>query len=178
MRKIIVVLLPIALILASFVISDNKENEVKWMTFEEAMIANKTTPKPYFVDVYTDWCGWCKKMDETTFKNKKVKAVLNKYFHNVKFNAEQKEDVIIGSDTLRFDATNGRRGVHALATSLLNGRMSYPTYVFLNEKMEVIQPLPGYRTAAEFEPMLEFFGSGKYQSMSWEEFKQERSTEK
>ena len=46
-----------------------KEEAVKWLTIEQAQELNKKKPRKIFVDVYTDWCGWCKKMDKTTFNH-------------------------------------------------------------------------------------------------------------
>jgi thiol:disulfide interchange protein len=42
---------------------------IEWMTFEQALEAQKETPKKILVDVYTDWCGPCKLMDKKTFQN-------------------------------------------------------------------------------------------------------------
>ena len=62
--------------------------KVQWMSFEEAVAKNKLEPKKIFVDVYTDWCGWCKKMDAGTFNNPVVAKYLNEKYYNVKLDAE------------------------------------------------------------------------------------------
>ena len=48
---------------------------------------------------YADWCGYCHKMDQTTFSDADVASILNQSFNNVRINAE--------SDTLlvHFDST-------------------------------------------------------------------------
>ena len=66
---------------------------VKWMTFKEAFEANKKTPKPFLIDVYTDWCGWCKRMMATTYSNPAIAAYVNQNFYPVKFNAETKDSI-------------------------------------------------------------------------------------
>ena len=72
-----------------FVTLQLSSQEVKWMTWEEAAAANDKQPKKIFVDVYTNWCGWCKKMDASTFKETDVVKILNEKFYPVKLNAEQ-----------------------------------------------------------------------------------------
>ena len=61
---------------------------VKWLTFEEAVEKSKTEKRKIFIDVYTDWCGWCKVMDKNTFNDPEVAKLLNEKFYPVKFNAE------------------------------------------------------------------------------------------
>ena len=46
--------------------------EIEWLTWDEAITRMATEPKKIFVDVYTDWCGWCKRMDATTFSDKEI----------------------------------------------------------------------------------------------------------
>lgn len=145
---------------------------VKWMSFEEAIEKSKKEKKKIFVDVYTDWCGWCKVMDKNTFNDPHVAKILNERFYPVKFNAEQKEDVTFAGHTFKF-VENGRSGYHELAASLLNNQLSYPTVVFLTEDFKMIQPLPGYRKADEFHSIIEYIGGDLYKSKSFEDFQKE-----
>ncbi|MGB0521764.1 MAG: thioredoxin family protein [Flammeovirgaceae bacterium] len=140
---------------------EKKEAKIKWMTVEEAFAATQKKPKKIFIDVYTDWCGWCKKMDRDTFEKAEVAEYMNEHFYAVKFNAEQKEDIVLGDQTFKF-INQGRRGYHQLAAALMNGKMSYPTVVVLNEKFQMLQPIPGYRAPAEMKKVLEFFAQNKH----------------
>jgi len=144
--------------------------QVTWLTFEEAVAKAKVDPKPIFIDVYTDWCGWCKKMDKATFSEEKIASMLQSDFYPVKFNAEQEESINFNNHEFKFVA-NGRKGYNELAVALLDGKLSYPSVVFLNEKMERITVLAGYRGPDDFYPILTFIGSGAYQSKTFEDYK-------
>jgi len=146
-----------------------EESPVNWMTFEQAVEKSKTEKRKIFIDVYTDWCGWCKVMDRKTFTDPNVAKLLNEKFYAVKFNAEQRDDVKFQETTFKF-IENGRSGYHQLAAALLNNQMSYPTVVFLDEDFKMIQPLPGYREAAEFHKIAQFIGEGHYKTQKWEDF--------
>ena len=142
---------------------------VKWMTFEEALQKSKAEKRPVFIDVYTDWCGWCKVMDKNTFNDTRVSKLLNEKFYAVKFNAEQREDVVFDGHTFKF-VPSGRSGYHELAAALLNNQLSYPTVVFLDEDFKMIQPLAGYRKAPEFHIIAQFIGEGHYKTIKWDEW--------
>jgi thioredoxin-related protein len=144
---------------------------VNWMTFEEAIQKSKNEKRPVFIDVYTDWCGWCKVMDKNTFNEPKVSKLLNEKFYAVKFNAEQKEDVVFDNHTFKF-VPSGRSGYHELAAALLNNQLSYPTVVFLDEEFKMIQPLAGYRKAPDFHIIAQFIGEGHYKTIKWDEWQE------
>lgn len=144
-------------------------DEVKWMTLAEAVEKSKTEKRKIFIDVYTDWCGWCKVMDDKTFSEKNVAKILNEEFYPVKFNAEQREDIVLGNQTYKFVAS-GKSGYHQLAAALLNNQLSYPTVVFLDDNFNMIQPLPGYRKPEEFHPIIQFIGEDHYKTVKWEEW--------
>lgn len=143
---------------------------IKWHTFTEAVELSKKNPKKMFIDVFTEWCGWCKKMDASTFKDPKITKLMNKYFYAVKLDAEMKDSVKFQDHVFKNPDPNGRRSTHELAMSLLNGQMSYPTAVFMDEKFGIITPLPGYQTAEGLEPILVFIGENKYVDTKWEDF--------
>lgn len=143
--------------------------KVKWMTLEEALEKSKTDKRKIFVDVFTDWCGWCKRMDSTTFMNPVVAQYLNDHYYPVKFNAEQQKEIVFKDKTYQFKK-NGARGYHELAAEWLNNRLSYPTVVFLDESHGTIQPLSGYQDAAKMEAMLNYFGTDSHKKTPWETY--------
>jgi thioredoxin-related protein len=143
--------------------------KINWMTLEQAIEKSKTEKKKIFVDVYTDWCGWCKRMDETTFADARIAEYMNENYYAVKFNAEQQQDIVFKNKTYHFKKV-GTRGYHELAAEWLNNRMSYPTVVFINEDFEVIQPLPNYVEAPRFETIITYFGTNSYKKTPWETY--------
>jgi thioredoxin-related protein len=108
-------------------------------------------------------------MDKATFQNPEVAAYMNEHYYNVKFDAEQKESIEILGNTFEF-VPQGSRGYHELAAALLNGKMSYPTVVFMNPKFEMLSPVPGYQEATPFLKVATFFGDDIYQTVPWEEY--------
>lgn len=144
--------------------------EINWLSWEEAYELNKTTPKKIFVDIYTDWCGWCKKMDKSTFMDPALVDYMSENFYAVKFNAEQKEDIDWSGNTFKF-VNSGRRGVHQLAYSLLNGKTGYPSFVLLDEEFSRIMISPGFKTPEDMMPELVFANQEKYKEMTWEDYK-------
>ena len=152
-------------------VKDPEETAVKWLTFEEAIEKSKTEKRKFFFDVYTDWCGWCKVMDKQTFSDPVVAKMLNEKFYPVKFNAEQREDIVFQGRTFKY-IESGRGGYHELAAALLNNQLSYPTVVFVDEEFTSVAPLPGYRKAEEFHKYAMYFADHHFKKgqNSWKEF--------
>ncbi|GAB1445684.1 MAG: DUF255 domain-containing protein [Cyclobacteriaceae bacterium] len=153
----------------SVALTPAEESPVKWMTFEEAIEKSKKEKRKIFIDVYTDWCGWCKVMDKNTFSEPNVAKILNEQFYPVKFDAEQKEDVVFNGTTFKF-VPSGSKGYHQLAAALLNNQLSYPTVVFLDEDFRMIQPLAGYQKAPEFHKIIQFIGGDFYKNTKWDQW--------
>ena len=123
--------------------NENESTAIKWLTFEEAMALNEKEPKQLFIDVYTDWCGWCKKMDASTFQEKKVIDFLSNDYYCVKLNAEQQEDIVFNEKTYKF-IPQQKRGFHEIAAMLLDGNMSYPSFVILAPNLKRLEVIKGY----------------------------------
>ena len=147
---------------------------VKWHTIQEAEQLMKKNPRKVFIDMYTDWCKWCKVMEEKTFSNDKVIKLLNTEYYAVRFDAEGKEPVVFKGKTYKF-VPQGRNGYHELAAVLMRGKLSYPTSVFLDENLNLITTLPGYVTPDKMEPILKFIGEGHYRNQTFQEYMSQRN---
>ncbi len=151
---------------------------IHWMSFEEAVEKSKTEKRKIFIDVFTDWCGWCKVMDKNTFPDPEIARILNTNFYAVKLNAEQTADIVFRGTTFKFVA-QGSRGYHQLAAALLNNQMSYPNFVFLDEEFRIIPvyqgytSVPGYKKPEEFHPLLSFVAGNFYQKKNLQEYQKE-----
>jgi len=136
--------------------------EIIWHSFEEATILNKENPKLIFIDVYTDWCGWCKKMDAATFKDKHIAKYMNEKYYCVKLNAETKDSIAFMGRVFTNPNPDGRRSTHHLAAILLQNKMSYPSYVFMNEDNRILTVVKGFVGAQKFDPIIHWFGERAY----------------
>ena len=170
----------------------SKEGSVHWVSFEEAVELTKKNPKPILIDVYTQWCGPCKMMSKNTFNHPVISDYINKNFYAVKFDAETYDTVLLKvniPDTLRKDGKilsikekpqtftfinpypkGTPRASHQFAASILDGKLAYPSIVFLNSRIQRLDIKVGYHTAEQFEPILAFYGSNSQEKMSFDTF--------
>jgi thioredoxin-related protein len=145
------------------------QDKIEWLTWEQAVAKMEKEPRLIMVDVYTDWCGWCKRMDATTMQDQRIIQQINQNYYAVKMDGEYRKDIVFRDRTYKFVA-QGHRGYHELPAELMSGKMSYPTLVFLDQEYAIIQPLPGYQEATQLEQVLAYFGGGHYKTTPWESF--------
>ncbi|MEN8156983.1 MAG: DUF255 domain-containing protein [Bacteroidota bacterium] len=159
----------LALLLIPGITGIKAQQKVKWYSIEEAIQLASKEPRVLVIDVYTDWCGWCKRMDANTFSNRTIAKMLNQHFYPVKLDAEGKEDIVIGDRTFKF-VDNGRRGYHEIAAIVTKGRLSYPTISYVDANGKVLQAAPGYKDAEQFKVYLDYYAGGAYKSQSFEAY--------
>lgn len=137
---------------------------IEWLSWEEAVLRNDTSSakKKIFIDIYTDWCGWCKKMDNTTFADPAVVKSMSDGYFAVKLDAEMAETVSYNGHDFVNPNPGAKRSVHQLAGSLLDGQMSYPSYVMLDENMTRVSVFKGYQQVPDMFSILTFFGRNHY----------------
>lgn len=121
-------------------LSVNAQEKIEWMKFEDAVAASEMSPKMLLVDVYTDWCGWCKKMDKVTFTDPGVIKYVNETFYAVKLDAENM--------SRSFDF-KGKKYTEAEMAAAMRVN-SYPNFVIIDPTLQNITQLSGYRTAPQF----------------------------
>ncbi len=146
--------------------------KIIWYSFEEAIELAGKNPRKLLVDIYTDWCGFCKRMDAETFSDPQVARFINRHFYPVKFNSETKDTIYFQGHEFINDG-EGRRSAHQLSIAMLQGQMSYPSIVYFNEDLEMITAVPGFRTPGQIEPILRYIGENHYKNTSWENFQRD-----
>ena len=176
MKKTIILLLLIVVGTASGFCQ--KQGEIKWMSFNEALEAQKKEPRKIFMDVYTDWCGPCKLLDKNTFHNGDVADYINKNYYAVKFNAEGTEKInyqdFVYTNPNHDPNREGRNSQHLFAHAMKIN--AYPSIVFFDETGKLIQPVPGYKTPQQLEIFLKMVHSDDYKKITsaqaWQDYQQ------
>lgn len=146
--------------------------EINWMTFEEALSAQKKNPKKIFVDAYTVWCGPCKMLDKNTFSNADVVEYINENYYAVKFNAQGNKKINFkGKEYTNpsYDPkkANKRNSSHQLASFFRIN--AYPTMLFLDEEATFLTPVKGYKTPQQLELYLKLFATDAYKNLKTKE---------
>lgn len=136
-------------------------DKIVWLNYDEAVKLSNYKPKKIFIDVYTDWCGWCKRMEATTFRNSEITRYMNEKYYAVKLNAESGKKLTYKDQELT-EAQLAGNVFHATG---------YPTTVYLTESQDLLQPVPGYLDVDMLNKILHFYGDNYYKDTPWEKFK-------
>ena len=115
--------------------------EIIWLSYEEGLKKGKLENKNIFVDFYTNWCGWCKKLDKDVYADSTVKVVLARHFVTIKTNAESKR---------RFTLDDGKEYTDASLAREVFGVQGYPALWFLTASGEKLTYIPGYVPKEKF----------------------------
>ncbi len=164
MKKII-----LFIIVFAFSLNSSAQEKVNWVSFNQAVELNKKDPRPFLVDIYTDWCGWCKKMDRDTYANPVIAKYINQNYHAVKMDGEGKAPITYKEYTFKFK-DQGRTGYHELSALLMNGKLSYPTTVIMSKEEKLLDRIPGYLDAKKMEMVLAYFMKKDRKTKSWGQF--------
>jgi len=132
---------------------------LQWLSFEQGAAEAKRTGKKILVDVYTNWCGWCKKMDADTYGNGAVASYLQAHFVLVKLNAESAAPL-----TYKGEKYSEQDFARALGVD------GYPTTLFLKADGDPITKYPGYADASKFRDVASFIAEDHYLSKKFDEY--------
>ncbi len=145
------------------------QEKVNWLTWQEAEKLSRQQRRKVVVDVFTDWCGWCKKMEKATFQEPIIARYINENYYAIRFNAECRESIEFNNKTYKY-VKSGKMGYNELALELTNGKLSYPTIVFLDEDFKVIQPIQGFITPEKFEMVMTYFARNQHKTTPWAKY--------
>ncbi len=153
----------IAAVALSLTVEDSSEaaaeSELSWKSFDEGASLAVQQKKKMLVDIYTDWCGWCKKMDKEVYPDAKVKSVLESKFVVVKLNAES-------DNKIRYQGSSMSQREFARTV----GVTGYPATLFFDENLKPITLLPGYVKADNFAQIVAYIGENHYKNKSYQDY--------
>ncbi len=131
--------------------------QLKTYSFEEAEKLSKENPKPFVVFIHTSWCNYCKMMENSTFKNPEIIAVLNTNFYFISLEAESKNDIRFNNQTFRFIPKGQNTGIHELATALatIDSQVIYPTVTILQTDFSITFQKHSFLNSKELLAILE-----------------------
>ncbi len=139
--------------------SGGGERDFDYFTMAKAQKLAESNDKKIIVDVYTDWCTYCKKLENEVYPDARIGQVVNEYFYVVRINAESEEEIVY----------NGRKISMSDFAHLL-GVSTYPSTVFIDKKGTTIGQQSGFMEVEVFEKLLAFVGSSAYRTMQFDEF--------
>ncbi|MBK9272315.1 MAG: thioredoxin family protein [Saprospiraceae bacterium] len=148
-----------------------QSNNIEWLSWEQMESMMKKQKRKVIVDIYTDRCSWCKRMDQTTFQDPAVIKALSKDYYAVKLNADYREDIVFKDRVFKY-VTYGKRGCHQLALEITQNNLSFPTFVFMDENLDVIQPIPGYLDSKTFEIIASYFYGNHHKSTPFQVYEE------
>ena len=144
----------------SSAVSAKAKKSIEWLPFDKALQKAQKNDKYIFVDIYADWCGYCKMLDATTYQAESVQKELAKNFVSIKLDSESSEEVSWDGKTMSKQQLAGYWGVTGL-----------PTLLFLNPKGEIIAAYPSYADADLMINLLKYVSSGaREKNISFEKF--------
>ena len=167
MQKVLLFFLLTALFGFISPIPSAPKEKIRWISFEEAEKLSKEKPLPILVDVYTDWCGWCKVMDKKTYAHDSVAKYINQHFYAIKFNAESKTPVQWKGKTYSFMP---QYKMHSLAIELLKGEAGFPTTVIIPIDPADPQAIPGYLQPKDMHTLLSYFSEANFKKIRYDKY--------
>ncbi len=153
----------VALLLLSALAAPGRagDSEVAWKSWDAGLREARQLKRPVLVDVYTQWCGWCKRMDRDVYARPELRDYLNSKFVTIKLDAE-------AAGPASYDG----RSYTARSLAARFRVTGYPTTLFLRSTGEHLVNVPGYVPADKFLLVLRYIGDGHMdRGVSWEDFR-------
>ncbi len=134
---------------------------IRWTDLSEGLAEAKRSGRPLLVDVSTKWCGWCRKMDKTTYADPAVREFIGRKFIAARVDAEDDDSQV---DYGGVESTHRQFADSFRITG-------YPTTLFFAADGALVTQVPGFVKPDQFIGVLRFIGDGHYKTTSWDAYR-------
>ena len=166
-QKLLFVFIASFFVLSSAKVKPTEKEKINWLTIDEVNVKMKNEPKPVIIDLYTNWCYWCKVMDKKTYTNSKVISYINEHFYAVKLNAETKD--VVKWNNKNFDYNSANK-VNDFALFATRGQLAFPNTIIFGDSNQEPASIPGFMEPKEIEVILKYFGEKAYGTKNFNEY--------
>lgn len=139
--------------------------KVQWKTVDELNILFGNKPKKILIKVYSKDCHYCHDMDEKILSDKNIANYINNNFYAIKLDAFDKSPI-----NLRGHIYETKDGFNPLASFLLKGNIKFPTLIFIDDKLTMIDYSEGYNSLEMIDMTLRYFGGNAYKTIPFQVF--------
>jgi thioredoxin-related protein len=146
----------IALLLFSFAANAQKKNVTKPLSFQQLQDSMQKKPKPILLNLFTDWCLYCKMQDKQIEKSDSLQKILQQHFYYVQMDAETKVNIVLNGTEYKGRANGLSAAAHELAETLgkENGQLSYPIIIVLDKNYKPIFKSHGFIDSRKLSKVL------------------------
>ena len=168
MRKFSIVAIITVCLFAAFGFkhAPSKKGKVKWQSTDSVTTRWQQNKKPIIIDLYTDWCHYCKVMDNNTYSNDSLASFINEHYYAAKINAESKKAFNWMGKEYKYI---NKFKINQLAIELTKGNIVYPTTIILPVEGEP-QIIAGAQSVGEMEMILKYFAGDYYGKTNWDDY--------
>ncbi len=147
----------ILFLLPTMMFSQSNNESTDKHALEEAQIRRSEAARPLIIFITADWCSYCKLMKKKVFGNANVATQIESDFYFAELNGGYTKPIKWEGKTYWFAPTGAGTGTHELALHLgaVNGKLTYPTMVILDENSKVLFRYGGFLTAMEMFEVLD-----------------------
>ena len=134
-----------------------KRKELNQFQFEDIDSLFQIEKRNIAVFIYTDWCRYCKNMEQNTFQNQKVIQQLNNHFYFISLDGEERREIDFQGYKFSYQPTGNNTGTHALAEALgsVDGKLSFPSFCVMNSDFEIIFQYNAFLNAKDLSQVLD-----------------------
>jgi thioredoxin-related protein len=157
---------------------DGAAPPIQWVGFEAGLATARSTGKHVMIDVYTDWCHYCKKLDSETYSQEQVRRILADSYVSVKLKGDSGRKLKVvgqpletnGKTLLQFVTTDSAAtSEQALSRQTLRVR-GFPTIAFLAADGRLITKYDGYLNPEQFTHIINFIKDDLYEVMTFGDY--------